>query len=309
MWRCRRGGPRRRCSGGSTPETIARCKAPSPGWSPPGASAMRTSWRSASAGGWRPRGRAPTPSPTAGGAWGAWRSGWREPGEAERDYAHAIELAPFNTKYLIDAGMLALQQHRADTAGAMFARAGAIDAADADPVAGMGSGRTLRSRWRSRHGAAFRRPRSELEPARTARPALAAASAGSRNAVKRVFAALAAILTACTPTARSSKPHGGADLLVVAQQREPASLNPALENGTSSTQWGLLLFQYLVKYDDRGNLIPDAATEIPTLSNGGISRDGMTITYHLRPGLKFADGTPLTANDCAWSIGRHQQPG
>ena len=58
--------------------------------------------------------------------------------EAERDYARASELAPFNTKYLIDAGLLALQQHRADVAYALFARATEIDAADADSIAGMG---------------------------------------------------------------------------------------------------------------------------------------------------------------------------
>ena len=70
------------------------------------------------------------------------------------------------------------------------------------PIRSQGWAWPLRAERRSRHGAAFRRARSELEPARTARPAPAAASAGSRNAVKRVFAALAAILTACTPTAR-----------------------------------------------------------------------------------------------------------
>jgi O-antigen ligase len=62
----------------------------------------------------------------------------RDPQEAERDYARATELAPFNTKYLIDAGMLALQEHRADAAYALFARATEIDAADADSIAGMG---------------------------------------------------------------------------------------------------------------------------------------------------------------------------
>lgn len=80
------------------------------------------------------------------------------------------------------------------------------------------------------------------------------------------------------------------------------SLNPALENGASSTEWGLLLFQYLVKFDDRGRLIGDAAVAPPTPQNGGISRDGMTITYRLRPHLRFADGAPLTARDCVWSI-------
>ena len=112
-----------------------------------------------------------------------------------------------------------------------------------------------------------------------------------------------AVLAACSPVSRPGGAGGGAaDTLVVAQQREPASLNPALENGTSSTEWGELLFQYLVKYDDRGQLVGDAATEVPSPQNGGISRDGLTVTYHLRPGLKFADGAPLTANDCVYSI-------
>ena len=62
----------------------------------------------------------------------------RDPQEAERDYARATELAPFNTKYLIDAGMLALQEHRVDAAQALFARATEIDGASADAVAGTG---------------------------------------------------------------------------------------------------------------------------------------------------------------------------
>jgi peptide/nickel transport system substrate-binding protein len=106
-------------------------------------------------------------------------------------------------------------------------------------------------------------------------------------------------LAACT---RSGEVAHGTGALVIAQQREPMSLNPALENGTSSTEWGLLLFQYLVKFDDRGQLIGDAATAVPTLQNGGVSKDGLTIAYHLRPNLRFADGTALTARDCVWSI-------
>jgi peptide/nickel transport system substrate-binding protein len=86
------------------------------------------------------------------------------------------------------------------------------------------------------------------------------------------------------------------------------SLNPALENGTSSTELGLLLFQYLVKFDDRGRLIGDAATSVPTPANGGVSPDGLTISYHLRKDLRFADGTPLTARDCVWSIRAVQNP-
>lgn len=113
-----------------------------------------------------------------------------------------------------------------------------------------------------------------------------------------LFLLLTALLTAC---ARPTPPNTVTQLSI-AQQREPMSLNPALENGQSSTEWGFLLFSYLVKYDDRGNLIGDVATQAPSLANGGISKDGLTVTYHLRKGVRFADGTPLTARDCVWSI-------
>ena len=113
-----------------------------------------------------------------------------------------------------------------------------------------------------------------------------------------------ALLAACAPAARPT----AARVFTVAQQREPSSLNPALENGTSSTEWGELLFQYLVKYDDRGVLVGDAAAVVPSLQNGGISRDGLTITYHLRRGLRFADGVALTAADCAYSVNAINDP-
>ncbi len=114
------------------------------------------------------------------------------------------------------------------------------------------------------------------------------------------LAALLLALTACTQQNVSQTNVTGQ--FAIAQQREPMSLNPALENGQSSTEWGLLLFSYLVKYDDRGRLIGDVATQPPTLENGGISKDGLTITYHLRKGVRFADGAALTARDCVWSI-------
>jgi len=112
-------------------------------------------------------------------------------------------------------------------------------------------------------------------------------------------ALVAMLLAGCSGPATQ---RAQSDSAVVAQQREPRSLNPAFENGASSTEWGELLFQYMVKYDDKGVLVPDAATAVPTLANGGIAPDGRTVTYHLRKGLRFADGAPLTARDCVFSI-------
>ncbi len=112
-------------------------------------------------------------------------------------------------------------------------------------------------------------------------------------AVALIFLALAA----CT---HRYVPQPGE--FVIVQQREPASLNPELENGTSSMEWGQLLFSYLVTWNDKGQLVGDVATAVPAYANGGISKDGRTIVYHLRRGVRFSDGSPLTADDCVYTI-------
>ncbi|HEV2908309.1 MAG TPA: peptide ABC transporter substrate-binding protein, partial [Candidatus Eremiobacteraceae bacterium] len=47
--------------------------------------------------------------------------------------------------------------------------------------------------------------------------------------------------------------------------------------------------------------IPDVALAVPTRTNGGISADGLTITYHLRHGVTFSDGVPLTSADAKYT--------
>ena len=84
---------------------------------------------------------APTRPNAAADSW--WRLGrlavrLQHPGEAKQDFARADALAPLNTKYLIDAGMLALEQRDAPTAAALFAQTRQIDPASADAPAGMG---------------------------------------------------------------------------------------------------------------------------------------------------------------------------
>ncbi len=58
--------------------------------------------------------------------------------EAARDYERAIALAPLNTKYLLEAGVLELERKNPAAAQALFTRASRIDTADADAVAGAG---------------------------------------------------------------------------------------------------------------------------------------------------------------------------
>jgi peptide/nickel transport system substrate-binding protein len=58
--------------------------------------------------------------------------------------------------------------------------------------------------------------------------------------------------------------------------------------------------------DGQGIIHPAAATEVPTVQNGGISPDATTWTFHLRPHLVWTDGAPYDARDVdfTWKIWR-----
>jgi peptide/nickel transport system substrate-binding protein len=119
---------------------------------------------------------------------------------------------------------------------------------------------------------------------------------------RRVWAIAAAALLAasCSKVTSGTTPseNGGIPgVLRIVGIGSIDSLNPELSASASSTDiaqfWGAWLFTV----NDRGDLEPDLATEIPTYENGGISRDGRTIVYHLRRGVRWQDGAPFDARD------------
>lgn len=79
-------------------------------------------------------------------------------------------------------------------------------------------------------------------------------------------------------------------------------LNPDLNQQTVVSYLASLTMAWLLKYDRQNNPIPELATEVPTQQNGGISKDGLTITYHLRKGVKWSDGAPFNADDVVFSF-------
>ncbi|MBV9403454.1 MAG: hypothetical protein JO018_06960, partial [Candidatus Eremiobacteraeota bacterium] len=87
----------------------------------------------------------------------------------------------------------------------------------------------------------------------------------------------------------------------IAIQSEPINLNPILASNTTDGMVDALMFDFLVTADPKGNPLPDLANPVPTLQNGGISKDGLTITYHLRKNVKWSDGAPFTSKDVKFS--------
>ena len=91
------------------------------------------------------------------------------------------------------------------------------------------------------------------------------------------------------------------DTLRYGDQIEPDSLNPYLANALAATRVDSLIFSGLVRYGLRGALLPDLATTVPSMRNGGVSRDGKTYTYHLDPHALWHDGVPVTADDVVFT--------
>jgi peptide/nickel transport system substrate-binding protein len=119
--------------------------------------------------------------------------------------------------------------------------------------------------------------------------------------------ALGALLAGCTKVGTSSSTEGGANAgtqtgtVRVAVQSEPKNLNPILASNTTDGMIAAFMFDFLVTADPKGNPLPDLANPVPTLENGGISKDGLTVTYHLVKDAKWHDGVPFTSKDVKFS--------
>jgi peptide/nickel transport system substrate-binding protein len=81
----------------------------------------------------------------------------------------------------------------------------------------------------------------------------------------------------------------------------PSMLNPYLSGGTKEIHASSVVIEPLAWYDETGAMIPNLAAEIPTVENGGVSEDLMSITWHLKDGITWSDGTAFTANDVVFT--------
>ncbi len=89
--------------------------------------------------------------------------------------------------------------------------------------------------------------------------------------------------------------------LIYSEAQDAKSLNPMLATSAAVGDLSTLLFSYAVVYDDRARPHPDALRELPTVENGDVSKDGLTLEYKLRPNIYFHDGVQLTCRDLAFT--------
>ena len=111
---------------------------------------------------------------------------------------------------------------------------------------------------------------------------------------KTLLLATAAAMAAASPALAERGADGEVKIIY---WQAPSILNPYLSSGTKDIESASLVIEPLGRYDEKGNLVPYLAAEIPTLENGGVSEDLTTITWKLKEGLKWSDGTPVTSAD------------
>jgi peptide/nickel transport system substrate-binding protein len=95
--------------------------------------------------------------------------------------------------------------------------------------------------------------------------------------------------------------RGRGDRLTILWWQAPTLLNPHLGQGLKDSNAARPVLEPLAAMGPDGTPIPYLAAEIPTLENGGISPDLKTVTWKLRPGVKWSDGSDFTADDVVFT--------
>ena len=90
-------------------------------------------------------------------------------------------------------------------------------------------------------------------------------------------------------------------VLTILYWQAPTLPGPYLSGGTKDLDAGAITLEPLAKYDPDGNLVPALAAQISTIENGGFSQDLMSITWKLKEGLKWSDGSDMTAEDVVFT--------
>lgn len=95
--------------------------------------------------------------------------------------------------------------------------------------------------------------------------------------------------------------RGTAGRLTVIYWQAASNLNPYQSGGTKEIDASSVVIEPLARIDENGQFVPALAAEIPTIENGGVAEDFTSITWTLKEGIMWSDGTPFTADDVVFT--------
>jgi peptide/nickel transport system substrate-binding protein len=140
------------------------------------------------------------------------------------------------------------------------------------------------------------RPRGPLAPA-AGLLATALVLSGCQEVQTSAPAEETADVTAVTLDGRTIEEGGD---LVMALSAEPDVLDPTTSSSLYTRYVMQTMCEKLYDIDEAGEIVPMLATELPEVSD-----DGRTVTFPIKEGVRFADGTPFDAEAVKTSIERH----
>ncbi|MGH7267957.1 MAG: peptide ABC transporter substrate-binding protein [Candidatus Rokuibacteriota bacterium] len=111
----------------------------------------------------------------------------------------------------------------------------------------------------------------------------------------------AGVARAQTRPASSPTRRGGGGQVKVLWWQAATLLNPHFANGTKDQDGSRIFYEPLGSFDPDGNIVPILAAEVPTLQNGGVAKDGMSVTWKLKRNVAWHDGKPFTAADVVFN--------
>lgn len=102
--------------------------------------------------------------------------------------------------------------------------------------------------------------------------------------------------------------RGGGGTLHILMWQGPTLLNPHFAVGTKDADGARVFYEPLARWDADGELRPVLAAEVPSLANGGVARDGRSVTWRLKTGVTWHDGQPFTADDLLFNAAYASDP-
>ena len=155
-------------------------------------------------------------------------------------------------------------------------------------------------------------PAPTAPPAATQPPAAKPTSPPPTTAPAAAAKPTAAPAPTSAPAAQQAtaapKPAGGKDL-TLGEWQNVSILNTLMTSETGNVLSGTkLTLRGLLFTDEKGGFEGELAQDVPSLQNNGISADGKTITYKLRPNMTWHDGQPVTSADVQYTWQAIMQP-
>jgi peptide/nickel transport system substrate-binding protein len=113
--------------------------------------------------------------------------------------------------------------------------------------------------------------------------------------------AAAPVEEAASEESAPAEGEAGESVIIFGLYQEPEILNPFIRTQTAANDVGRFMDEGLLEVDPDGNFVPNLAQEVPTVENGLVSEDGLTVTYNLVEGVTWSDGEPFTCDDVVFT--------